>query len=404
MGKYDDKTEAPTQKRKRDSRRDGQVARSQDLVSWLLLLVATSLLPGLVSRVSEQLRMLLSSAVTVARDPNPEVLPGLVGKALAVLVTAVGPTLVACMGLAIAGNLAQVGFILTGKPLKPKFSHLNPIEGFKRMVSAKALWQLAAETMKLSVIVGVVWVMIRGVATDLMTASMRAPSDVVSQLARTSLGLVRTVAAVCLLIGLADYAMKRRELMKKLRMSKQEIKQEYKDSEGDPHVRARMRSMRMSMTRNRMLNAIAGADVVVTNPTHIAIAISYSREHGAPRVVARGAGALAERIRAEADRHDIPRVEAKPLARTLYRLCRPGEEIPAELYQAVATVLAFLHRLGETHRSFKGRLNLDLADSWTPADGAELQRVSPKARARARRQAEAAARSAIPTVRVTGST
>jgi flagellar biosynthetic protein FlhB len=178
--------------------------------------------------------------------------------------------------------------------------------------------------------------------------------------------------------------------MRKLRMSKQEIRQEMKDAEGDPHVRARMRSMRMSMTRNRMLNSIAGADVVITNPTHIAIAISYSREQGAPRVVARGAGALAEKIRAEADRHDVPRVESKPLARTLYRLCRPGEEIPAELYQAVATVLAFLHRLGESRRSFAGRLHLDVADSWTPSDGTELERVPPRARARARRQLAAA--------------
>jgi flagellar biosynthetic protein FlhB len=400
VGKYDDKTEAPTQKRKRESRRDGQVARSPDLVSWFLLLVATSLLPGLVSRVAVDLRELLANAAVVASHPEPTALPGLVGKALLVLVTGVGPTLVACMGLAIVGNLAQVGFIFTGKPLRPRLSNLNPAEGLKRMFSAKALWQLGAEAMRLGVILAVVSTMIHGVATDLANASMRSPGDVVGQLATTSLGLVRTVAAVCVLIGIADYAVKRRDLMRKLRMSKQEIKQEYKDSEGDPHVRARMRSMRMSMTRNRMLNAIAGADVVITNPTHLAIAISYSREKGAPRVVARGAGSLAEKIRAEADRHDVPRVEAKPLARTLYRLCRPGEEIPAELYQAVATVLAFLHRLGETHRSYRGRLHLDVADSWTPTDGTELKRVPPQARARARRQAEAAARASVPTVRV----
>lgn len=390
MGKYDDKTEAPTQKRKRDSRRDGQVARSPELVSWILLLLATTLLPGLVSRVAEQLRLLLADAVVVAKHPEPAALPGLMGKALAVLVTSVGPTFVAFMGIALVGNLAQVGFILTGKPLKPKLSNLNPAEGFKRMFSAKSLWQLAAETMRLSIIIAVVWTMIHGIAEDLVNASSKSPSDVVTQLASTSLGLVRTIAAVCVLIGVADYAMKRRDLMRKLRMSKQEIRQEMKDAEGDPHVRARMRSMRMSMTRNRMLNAISTADVVVTNPTHIAIAISYSREQGAPRVVARGAGSLAEKIRAEADRHDVPRVEAKPLARTLYRLCRPGEEIPAELYQAVATVLAFLHRLGESRRSFAGRLTLDVADSWSPSDGSELERVPPKARARARKRLQQA--------------
>jgi flagellar biosynthetic protein FlhB len=386
MGKYDDKTEAPTQKRKRDSRRDGQVARSPDLVSWILLLIATTLLPGLISRVAQQLQILMANAVVVARNPDPAALPGLMGQALAVLVTSVGPTFVAFMGIALVGNLAQVGFILTGKPLKPKMSNMNPIEGFKRMFSTKSLWQLAAETMRLAIIGVVVYTMIHGVANELINAASKSPADAVMQLARTSLTLVRTIAAVCVLIGFGDYAMKRRDLMRKLRMSKQEVRQEMKDAEGDPHVRARMRSMRMSMTRNRMLNAIATADVVVTNPTHIAIAISYSREQGAPRVVARGAGSLAEKIRAEADRHDVPRVEAKPLARTLYRLCRPGEEIPAEMYQAVATVLAFLHRLGESRRSFAGRLSLDVADSWSPSDGSELERVSPKARARARKQ------------------
>jgi flagellar biosynthetic protein FlhB len=392
MGKYDDKTEAPTQKRKREARREGQVARSPELVSWILLLLATTLLPGLVSRVAGQLRMLLDSAAAMARNPDPGALPGLVGKALAVIVTGVGPTLVAFMGIALVGNLAQVGFILTGKPLRPKLSNFNPVEGLKRMFSTRSLWQLAAETMRLGIIIAVVATMIRGIAEDLVNASSRTPSDVVAQLASTSLGLVRTIAAVCVVIGLADYAMKRRQLVRKLRMTKTEVRQEMKDSEGDPHVRARMRSMRMAMTRNRMLNAIATADVVVTNPTHIAIAISYRREQGAPRVVARGAGSLAEKIREEADRHDVPRVEAKPLARTLYRLCRPGEEIPPELFQAVATVLAFLHRLGESHRAFKGRLHLEVADTWTPADGTELGRVPPKARARARKQAEQALR------------
>ena len=260
----------------------------------------------------------------VARHPTPPLLPGLMGKALAVCVTSVAPTFVAFMGIAIVGNLAQVGFILTGKPLKPKMSNMNPVEGFKRMFSTKSLWQLAAETMRLGIIVAVVYTMIHGVANELINAASKSPGRR-GHAARPDVAHpVRTIAAVCVLIGFGDYAMKRRDLMRKLRMSKQEVRQEMKDAEGDPHVRARMRSMRMSMTRNRMLNAIATADVVVTNPTHIAIAISYSREQGAPRVVARGAGSLAEKIRAEADRHDMPRVEAKPLARTLYRLCRPG--------------------------------------------------------------------------------
>ncbi len=387
-GKHSDKTEAPTQKRRRDSRREGQVARSPDLVSWVLILIATSLMPSLIGRVGDEVHELVREIGNVSARPTTVALPPLVGKSLLVLVTTMAPTLLGCMAIALLGNLAQVGFIFTGKPLMPKFSRISPKEGLKRIFSVKGLWQVGAATLRLGVIVVVVVVMLRGIATELMQTSLNDPTVVIRRLGMTSLALVRTVAVVCVLVGVADYAIKRRDLTRQLRMTKQEVRQEAKDSEGDPHVRARMRSMRMAMTRNRMLNAIAGADVVITNPTHISIAISYSGQQGVPKVVARGAGALAARIREEADRHHVPRVESKPLARTLYRLCRPGEEIPAELYQAVATVLAFLHRLGESHRSFTGRLHLDVADTWTPAGGGELRRVPPKARARLARLAQ----------------
>lgn len=381
-GKHSDKTEAPTQKRRRDSRREGQVARSPDLVSWILVLIATSLMPGLISGVGSQVNALLREISIVSARPSTAVLPPLVGRALLVLLTTMAPTLLGCAAIALLGNLAQVGFIFTGKPLMPKLSRISPKEGLKRIFSVKGLWQVGAALLRLGVIIAVVAVMLKGIAADLVQTSFRDPAAVIRRLGLTSLSLVRTVAVVCVLVGIADYAIKRRDHIRQLRMTKQEVKQEMKDAEGDPHVRARMRSMRMSMTRNRMLNAIAGADVVITNPTHLAIAVSYSKERGVPKVVARGAGSLAARIREQADRHGVPRVESKPLARTLYRLCRPGEEIPAELYQAVATVLAFLHRLGEAHRSFTGRLHLEVADTWTPSDGAELRRVPPKARAR----------------------
>lgn len=386
-GKHSDKTEAPTQKRRRDSRREGQVARSPDLVSWILILVATSLMPGLIGGVGNQVRALVREIANISAQPSTAALPPLVGRSMLVLVTTMAPTLLGCAAIALLGNLAQVGFIFTGKPLMPKFSRISPKEGLKRIFSVKGLWQVGAALLRLGVIVAVVVAMLKGIAVDLMQSSFDDPAAVIRRLGMTSLSVVRTVAAVCVLVGAADYAIKRRDLTRQLRMTKQEVRQEMKDAEGDPHVRARMRSMRMSMTRNRMLNAIAGADVVITNPTHVAVAISYSAATGVPKVVARGAGSLAARIREEADRHHVPRVESKPLARTLYRLCRPGEEIPAELYQAVATVLAFLYRLGEAHRSFTGRLHLDVADTWTPSDGGELRRVPPKARARLARRA-----------------
>jgi len=380
MSRHEGKTEAPTPKRKRDARRDGRVARSPDLVAWVSVLIGTAVLPSLVTRTANATRQMLAGAAQVAKSPDPAALPTILGSALRATLTVLLPALLAFFVIALVGNLAQVGFILTGKPLKPKMSHLNPIEGFKRLFSVKGLWQAASATMKLTVILAVAYAMLKGVAGELISAPMRSAADSVTDLGSLSLSVVRTVAFVAIVISLADYAIKRRDLRRELRMTKQEVRQEAKDSEGDPHVRARQRSTRMALSRNRMLQAVRDANVVITNPTHYAVAIRYHPGEGAPRVVARGADALAAKIRSAADAADVPRVESRALAQTLYRVCRPGEEIPPELFQAVATVLAFLHRLGETHRAYRGRLGLYVPDSWTPSGERELPRVPPRRR------------------------
>lgn len=379
MSRHEGKTEAPTPKRKREARRDGRVARSPDLVAWVSVLIGTAVLPSLVTRTANATRQMLAGAAQVAKSPDPAALPTILGSALRATLTVLLPALLAFFVIALVGNLAQVGFILTGKPLKPKMSHLNPIEGFKRLFSVKGLWQAASATMKLTVILAVAYAMLKGVAGELISAPMRSAADSVTDLGSLSLSVVRTVAFVAIVISLADYAIKRRDLRRELRMTKQEVRQEAKDSEGDPHVRARQRSTRMALSRNRMLQAVRDANVVITNPTHYAVAIRYHPGEGAPRVVARGADALAAKIRSAADAADVPRVESRALAQTLYRVCRPGEEIPPELFQAVATVLAFLHRLGETHRAYRGRLGLYVPDSWSPS-GSELARVPPRRR------------------------
>lgn len=351
-------------------------------------------LPGVVSSIGRATREMLSTAVTAAGRPDPAQLPGQFEHALVVVVTGILPLLLALGALAIVGSVAQTGLIFTGKPLKPKFSRLNPGPGLKKMFSVKGLWQAAAASMKLTVIGVVVWIVIRGAPNEIVGTPGRTTAAAVSQVGSTAVRLVQVIAAVCVIIGLADYAVKRRDHNREMRMTKHEIRQEYKDAEGDPHVRSRMRSNRLAMSRNRMIGAVIEADVVITNPTHFAVAISYHRESGAPKVVARGADANAAKIREEARRHGVPCVESPPLARTLHRLCRPGEEIPTELYQAVATVLAFIHRLGEAHRSYGGIIGLDVADSWTP-NGADLERINPKVRQRRAKQAAARTRSEL---------
>ena len=384
-----DKTEAPTPKRKKEARKEGRVVRSQDLVTWVSVLVATMVVPGLIRGMTSSVRELLRSAAAMAERPDAASLPGEVGHAMQAAFMAILP-MVAVMGLiGLVANLGQVGFLFSPGVLKPKMGRLNPKEGFKRMFSVKGLWQALTAMAKLTVIGAVVWVMSAGVSDRVLGDRTRSPADAVVQIAQVSVMLVQVVAAVCVLIGVADYAVKRRDLGRELKMTKHEIRQEYKESDGDPHMKSHMRSQRLAMSRNRMLGAVSTADVVITNPTHFAVALSYERSKGAPRVVARGADALAARIREEAKRSGVPCVESKLLARTLYRVTRPGEEIPAELYQAVATVLAFLHRVsdgqGAARRSVGAVYGLDVVDTWTPTAGV-LERVSPAQRRRAARR------------------
>lgn len=387
MGRNEGKTEAPTQKRRRDARRDGRVARSQELAGWVGVLAVTMLLPGLFGRVAEALRETLRQIGRVAERPDTAALPTVVGDSLWSMVMALMPTLLAFLGIAVVVNLAQVGFLLTVKPLKPTFSRLNPLSNLRNIFSVKGLWSGLSAAMKLTVIGVVAVAVLRNSMNQMANAPLRSARDAMTDLAATSMMLIRVVAFAALLIALADYAIKRRQLQKELKMTKQEIRQELKDSDGDPTLKARQRSTRLAMSRNRMLQSVGQADVVITNPTHLAVALRYRRDEGAPRVVARGADALAARIRAEADRAGVPRVEAKPLAQVLYRVCRPGEEIPPELFQGVATVLAFLHRLGRTHVAFRGRLGLYVPDTWSPSGG-ELVRVPPRRRRMLERRAQ----------------
>ena len=292
---------------------------------------------------------------------------------------AIVPAMLALAGFAVLANMAQVGLLLTGKPLKPKFSRLNPIAGLKRMFSVRSLWATLTSALKLAIIIGVSAVMVKGSARDMMSAPQKTPQDAVHDTAMLGLQLVRTVAFAALIVGAADYAFQRRQHAREMRMTKHEIKQEHREADGDPNTKMRQRQMRAELSRNRMLADVANADVLITNPTHFAVAVKYERERGAPRVIARGADVIAAAIREAAAAAGVPCIEAKPLARALYAVCRVGEEIPPELYQGVATVLAFLHRLGAAQRAMSSRIGLDVPDTWTPSSG-ELERISPNRR------------------------
>ena len=211
--------------------------------------------------------------------------------------------------------------------LKPQFKRMNPLQGIKRMVGPHAIWELTKVLLKTALLGVVVWQSMQGVL-PLLTVGGRLPLQVtVGAVWDTIMTLLRNAAAAGLVLALADYAVARRRTMKGLRMSKQDIKDEYKQSEGDPQVKAQIRSRQMAMSRNRMMSDVAKADVIIVNPVHVAVALKYDPARGAPRVLAKGAGVLARRIREEADKHSIPMVEnvvAGPLALQGVR-DRPGD-------------------------------------------------------------------------------
>jgi len=249
--------------------------------------------------------------------------------------------------VAVLASVLLGGFVLSAKALTPKFTRLNPVKGVARMFSAQTLVELVKTLAKVALIGGIGAVVIWRYH-DEMVALMHAS---VTQALTSGLTLVALcsglIVASLLLIVLMDAPWQLFQHFKKLRMSRQDVKQEHKESEGDPHVKGHIRAQQRAMARRRMMAQVPKADVVVTNPTHYAVALSYAQSHGggAPRVVAKGAGLVAQTIIRIAQEHRVPRLSAPPLARALHKHVNLGQEIPAALYAAVAQVLAWVYQL-----------------------------------------------------------
>jgi len=248
--------------------------------------------------------------------------------------------------LGAVSYVLQNGVNFTAKPLAPDFKKINPLSGFKKIVSVNALAELVKSVLKISVLTWVVFVAVRKEWANMpMLIDMEVAASF-AYIAKVSFTIMVKTVWVLVVIAVLDYAYQRWNFEKGLRMSKEEIKEEMKETEGDPIIKARIKSMQREMARKRMMADVPKADVVITNPTHIAVAIRYDREKGnAPVVVAKGAGFVAEKIRELARKSAVPVLENKPLARTLYKTVKVGMEIPASLYKAVAEVLAYVYRL-----------------------------------------------------------
>jgi flagellar biosynthetic protein FlhB len=371
-----EKTEKPTAKRKKDARKDGQIARTNDLGGWLLVLVATWVLPMMVRSGYERSVSLFTDAgdIAVAGDGD---LIGFLGDAVMRGIAIMAPMVLLAMLIGVGAQVVQIGW--APKKLKPDLKKLDPVKGVKNMMGPRLLWEAAKNVLKVGAITTLSIGPIREV-WELLVAGGRGMSvpATAGVIADTTVGFLRDVALLGLVIAAADYAASKRRTDKQVKMTKQEVKEEHKQQEGDPHVKGQVRARQMAMSRNRMMAQIPSADVVLVNPTHIAVALRYDPTKGAPQVVAKGAGAIADRIRELATESAVPIVRDVPLARTVYRICEIDGYIPTELYEAVARILAFVFTLRARGRA-AGTHQSPYADAHQPL--LDLDKPRPQRRA-----------------------
>lgn len=335
-----EKTEKPTPKRKKEAKKEGQVPRTQELGAWGAMLLVALALPTLLRHELGTMQDLLTRSLTSAERADTHVATGILREgALHAFLTLVllGS---AIMIVGVGGALAQGGFHLATKAVKPKANKLNPINGAKRIFGPQALWEGGKMLLKTAVLAWFVYHALRSMMP--LLGGLMPMSVVLDRVGSVTGRLMFGIAGAGLVMAGVDYGMQRRRVGKQIRMTREEIRQEHKQAEGDPLVKSAIRSRQLAAARSRMMADVPTADVLLVNPTHVAIALRYEPEKGAPRVVARGAGAIALKVREAATEARVPIVRDVPLARALYRSCKVGQEIPPELFAAVAQVLAFV--------------------------------------------------------------
>ncbi len=341
-----DKSEAPTPKKKRDSRKEGQIPKTTELGMWLQILVASVGLQLTAGRAHDGLVRVTDDIRAISIDPDPVRAVGVLGDGMVLVMTSVLPlALVMCL-VGVVALLSQTGFVLATKAAKPKLSKINPIEGFKRLLKPQGIWQGAKSVLKLVILAAASWQPVLGITEDVLAAGDPSITAVAGAVAGAAISMSRTVAMVGIALALGDYAFQRWQIGKQIKMSKKEIRDEHRSTEGDPQLKGQIRRRQQDMSRNRMLAGVADASVVIVNPTHIAVAIRYAPGTGAPKVVAKGKGLIADKIREEASKHFVPIVRDIPLARTLEKSCRIDQTIPPDLFEAVARLLAFVMQVG----------------------------------------------------------
>ncbi len=345
----DSKTEEPTSKRLTDAEDKGNFAHSREMTSAFILMMATLsfIMAGsfsakhLMGTWHNSISQIHSIQLTVNEMQR---MLGATGENVMIILS---PILLSIMLGGLVANLIQTGgFRMSGHPLIPKFNKLNPLTGFKRIFSKNSLNELFKSVVKIALISWIAYVTIKSHFSEIPPLMGFSVGQILSFLGRVTIEIMVKVLLMLVFIALIDFAFQKFTYTENLRMTKQQVKDERKDTEGNPQIKQRIRAVQLEMMRKRMMSAVPEADVVVTNPTHFSIAIKYDRDkHEAPVVVAKGQGDIALKIREIAKENGVPLVEDKPLARLLYKSVEIGQIIPTHLYRAVAEILAYVYKL-----------------------------------------------------------
>ena len=346
---FQDKTEQATPKRQKEAQEKGQVAKSMEVTSVFVLCGAVAVFYFSGPWMFGQIKLFMHEIFIHLGDY--EFADFKSSQNFLIMVFQSGflilfPLFLTIAVVGIAGNVVQIGFVYSTKALMPNFSKLSPSKGFKKIFSVRSLVELVKSIFKLIIVGVVAYITVKKEIDNIPFLIDSDIFEILSFLGICSLKICFVTSLVLIFMAALDFGFQKFQHEKELKMTKQEVKEESKQTEGDPKVKQRIRSVQMEMMRKRMINQVPEATVIITNPTRLAIAIKFEfGEMHAPQVVAKGAGVIAAQIRKKAREHDIPLVENKPLAQIMFKTVEIGDYIPAELYQAVAEILAYIYRL-----------------------------------------------------------
>ena len=343
-----EKTEDATLKRLEKAREDGQVARSRELGTTLLLMTGALSILIFGSSLADRLQAVMKANFSFDRHGamDTSMMAAKLGHSLSSVFDLVGLILFLIMIAGVIGAISVGGWLVSAKPLQPKFNRLNPLEGLKRMFSMKALVELFKALAKFILVAGVATLILFQMESNLLAIGHEPLIPAVSHSTWIIIWSAIGMSAATLIIAAIDVPFQIYDNAQKLKMTKQQVKDEHKDSEGKPEVKSRIRQIQRELAQSRMMAAIPDADVVITNPEHFSVALKYDSDGaGAPVVVAKGADEIAIKIREIANAHDIPILRSPPLTRAVYFSTEIDQQIPAKLYLAVAQVLAYIYQL-----------------------------------------------------------